>query len=68
VDQPNILPIPASHVQKLGFARELSSAQPAKTRVARTGAGLSGSPGFSELSVAEESPLAGGDPLSWQQI
>jgi hypothetical protein len=23
VDQPNILPVPASHVQKLGFARDL---------------------------------------------
>jgi hypothetical protein len=32
VDQPNILPVPASHVQKLGFAREWGSVRTRATR------------------------------------
>jgi hypothetical protein len=32
VDQPNILPVPASHVQKLGFARESGSVRTRATR------------------------------------
>jgi hypothetical protein len=35
VDQPNILPIPATHVQKVGFARELSSTPAAKRMAGR---------------------------------
>jgi hypothetical protein len=32
VDQPNILPVPASHVQKLGFARESGRVRTRATR------------------------------------
>ncbi|MFM0303297.1 hypothetical protein PQQ99_24585 [Paraburkholderia sediminicola] len=61
MDQPNILPIPARHVQKPGFARELSGARPAKTRVATSGLDTD------ELSRSESFALQKSTPLRWRR-
>ncbi|MFL9901063.1 hypothetical protein PQR71_23370 [Paraburkholderia fungorum] len=56
MDQPNILPIPARHVQKLGFARELSGPRPAKKSGAWTGVEAAESPRSSEPPGVRRGP------------
>ncbi|MFL9906021.1 hypothetical protein [Paraburkholderia sp. RL17-337-BIB-A] len=56
MDQPNILPIPTRHVQKLGFARELSGPRPAKRSSAWIGVEAVESPRSSELPGVKRGP------------
>jgi hypothetical protein len=51
VDQPNILPVPASHVQKLGFARESGGVRTRATRAVARSVSVRNAPVPAHLSA-----------------